>query len=158
MRFVNGAELIIHNAPFDVGFLNHELGMLSPEWGQMADHCGITDTLIMARQKHPGQKNNLDALCKRYDVNNSKRELHGALLDAELLAEVYLRMTGGQAALSLGSQTETSGTGMTTSPLRRVSSQRPPLKVIRATTEELAAHEQSLQKLGDACLWNKTEA
>lgn len=154
MRFVNGAELIIHNAPFDVGFINHELNMIGPVWGQLVDHCTITDTLVMARQKHPGQKNNLDALCKRYEVNNSKRELHGALLDAELLAEVYLRMTGGQAALLLGGHNESSEAGMTASPIRQVDSQRPALKVIRATTEELKAHEQNLEKLGDACIWN----
>ncbi len=157
MRFVNGAELIIHNAPFDVGFINHELNMIGPDWGQLVDHCTITDTLVMARQKHPGQKNNLDALCKRYDVNNSKRELHGALLDAELLAEVYLRMTGGQAALSLG-QNENSESGVTASPIRRLDSQRPSLKVIRATTDELSAHEASLQRLGENCLWNRSEA
>ena len=153
MSFVNGAELVIHNAPFDVGFLNHELSMLDPVWGAMADHCGITDTLVMARKKHPGQKNNLDALCKRYEVNNSRRELHGALLDAELLAEVYLRMTGGQAALSLGGQTETSQGGVIARPVRRVDTNRPALKVIRASAEELAAHEESLQRLGEPCIW-----
>ena len=155
MTFVNGAELIIHNAPFDVGFLNHELSMLDPVWGAIADHCSVIDTLVMARQKHPGQKNNLDALCKRYEVNNSKRELHGALLDAELLAEVYLRMTGGQETLSLG-QSDSAG-GLIASPVRRVDSNRPALKVIRANVDELAAHEESLQRLGDACVWKQSE-
>ena len=155
MKFVNGAELIIHNAPFDVGFLDNELTMLDPVWGAIADHCTVIDTLKMARQKHPGQKNNLDALCKRYEVNNSKRELHGALLDAELLAEVYLRMTGGQETLSLG-QSDNAG-GLIASPVRRVDSNRPALKVIRADVEELAAHEESLQRLGDACVWKRAE-
>ncbi|MCW8854745.1 MAG: DNA polymerase III subunit epsilon [Gammaproteobacteria bacterium] len=157
MTFVNGAELIIHNAPFDVGFLNHELSMLDPVWGAIADHCSVIDTLVMARQKHPGQKNNLDALCKRYEVNNSKRELHGALLDAELLAEVYLRMTGGQETLSLGGHGDTSQGGMMASPVRRVDGNRPALKVIRANVDELAAHEESLQRLGEACVWKRSE-
>ena len=155
MAFVNGAELVIHNAPFDVGFIDHELKMLGPVWGAVADHCKVTDSLVMARQKHPGQKNNLDALCKRYEVNNSKRELHGALLDAELLAEVYLRMTGGQVTLSLGGQSDGGSAATTASPIRRVDSNRPQLKVIRADGEELAAHEESLNKLGDGCLWKK---
>ena len=156
MAFVNGAELVIHNAPFDVGFIDHELAMLGPVWGTVADHCKVTDSLVMARQKHPGQKNNLDALCKRYEVNNSKRELHGALLDAELLAEVYLRMTGGQVTLSLGGQTDGSSSSATASPIRRVDSNRPPLKVLRASVDEVTAHEESLQRLGEGCLWNKT--
>lgn len=154
MAFINGAELIIHNAPFDVGFLDHELARADAVWGKVSDHCRITDTLVMARQKHPGQKNNLDALCKRYQVNNTHRELHGALLDAELLAEVYLLMTGGQATLSLGGQESAAGTHAV-SPIRRVDSSRPALKVIRATTEELDAHEASLKQLGDVCVWNK---
>jgi len=156
MAFINGAELIIHNAPFDVGFIDHELAKLEPVWGTVADHCTITDSLVMARQKHPGQKNNLDALCKRYEVNNAKRELHGALLDAELLAEVYLMMTGGQVTLSLGGQSDGSSAGGGASPIRRVDSSRPPLKVIPASVDELAAHDASLQRLGEACLWNKS--
>lgn len=156
MRFVNGAELVIHNAPFDVGFLDHELKMLDPVWGQLSDHCTITDSLVMARKKHPGQKNNLDALCKRYEVNNARRELHGALLDAELLAEVYLRMTGGQEALALGSGAdgEASQQGHV-SPIRRVDASRPALKVIRASVEELEAHEHRLNQLGETCLWKQ---
>jgi len=156
MAFINGAELIIHNAPFDVGFIDHELAKLEPVWGKVADQCTITDSLVMARQKHPGQKNNLDALCKRYEVNNAKRELHGALLDAELLAEVYLMMTGGQVTLSLGGQSDGNNAGGGASPIRRVDSSRPPLKVIPASVDELAAHDASLQRLGEACLWNKS--
>lgn len=156
MAFVNGAELVIHNAPFDVGFLDHELAMLDPVWGAVADHCTIVDSLVMARQKHPGQKNNLDALCKRYEVNNAKRELHGALLDAELLAEVYLRMTGGQESLLLGGASNASGSGSSVSPIRRVDSNRPELKIIRANIEELAAHEENLGRLGDDCVWKRS--
>ncbi len=155
MSFVNGAELIIHNAPFDVGFLNHELAMLEPVWGKVSDHCSITDSLVMARRNHPGQKNNLDALCKRYEVNNSKRELHGALLDAELLAEVYLRMTGGQESLLLGTGDGPNSSNMA-SPIRRVDSSRVELTVLRATADEMSAHDEILEKLGDSCVWNRT--
>jgi len=155
MAFVNGAELVIHNAPFDIGFLDHELSKLGPEWVQMKDHCSITDSLVMARKKHPGQKNNLDALCKRYTVNNARRELHGALLDAELLAEVYLHMTGGQETLSLGEHSEGADGEIQARPIRRVDSARAPLKVIQANVDELAEHEKKLQSLGDACLWNQ---
>ncbi len=155
MAFIKGAELVIHNAPFDVGFIDHELAKLDANWGKTADHCTITDSLVMARQKHPGQKNNLDALCKRYEVNNSKRELHGALLDAELLAEVFLRMTGGQVTLSLGGQSDNAGQSASASPIRRLDSNRPALPVVQATSEELADHEDSLQRLGEACVWSR---
>lgn len=156
MKFVNGAELIIHNAPFDIGFLNHELAMLDPVWGKVSDHCTITDSLVMARKKHPGQKNNLDILCKRYEVNNARRELHGALLDAELLAEVYLRMTGGQEMLALGSNADGDSPQSNVSPVKRVDSNRPQINVIRATVDELEHHQGRLDALGDACIWNKT--
>jgi DNA polymerase-3 subunit epsilon len=102
LAFVDGAELVIHNAPFDVGFLNHELRRLGTRYGTIEQRCGVLDTLVMARQKHPGQKNSLDALCRRYFVENGHRELHGALLDAEILADVYLAMTGGQTRLFSG--------------------------------------------------------
>ena len=92
---------MIHNAPFDVGFLDHELNKLDQPSRAIAEYCTVLDTLVMARQKHPGQKNSLDALCKRYDIDNSQRSLHGALLDARILADVYLVMTGGQTDLSL---------------------------------------------------------
>ncbi|VAW63678.1 DNA polymerase III epsilon subunit [hydrothermal vent metagenome] len=155
IKYVNGAELIIHNAPFDIGFLNHELAMLDPVWGKVSDHCEITDSLVMARKMHPGQKNNLDILCKRYDVNNSRRELHGALLDAELLAEVYLRMTGGQETLALSSAAEGASSQGNVSPIKRVDSHRPQIPVIRATVEELELHQGRLAALGDECIWNK---
>ena len=155
IKYVNGAELIIHNAPFDIGFLNHELAMLDPVWGKVSDHCEITDSLVMARKMHPGQKNNLDILCKRYDVNNSRRELHGALLDAELLAEVYLRMTGGQETLALSSAAEGASSQGNVSPIKRVDSHRPQIPVIRATVEELELHQARLAALGEECIWNK---
>jgi len=99
--YVRGAELVIHNAAFDIGFLNHELAMPESDLAPLEECCSVLDTLLLARQKHPGQKNNLDALCKRYDIDNSQRSLHGALLDARILADVYLAMTGGQTSLGL---------------------------------------------------------
>jgi len=154
MKFINGAELIIHNAPFDIGFLDHELGMVDPVWGKVSDHCQGIDSLVMARKKHPGQKNNLNALCKRYEVNNARRELHGALLDSELLAEVYLRLTGGQETLALGAEGSSSQPGQV-SPIRRVDNNRPQLNVLRADIEELKSHEERLDVLGEACIWKK---
>ena len=109
INYIEGAELVIHNAPFDVGFLNHEFSKLEGESSSIERYCTVLDTLVMARQKHPGQKNNLDALCKRYEINNSQRSLHGALLDAQILAEVYLFMTGGQTALVLDESQVESG-------------------------------------------------
>lgn len=108
-EYIKGAELVIHNAPFDVGFMDSEFRLLAKygvNFGQTADFCGILDTLTYARKKHPGQKNNLDALCRRYGIDNSHRDLHGALLDAEILADVYLLMTGGQTALILQDESE----------------------------------------------------
>jgi DNA polymerase-3 subunit epsilon len=105
LTYIKNAELIIHNASFDVGFINHELTLLNPQTLKITEHCKIIDTLSLARLRHPGQKNNLDALCKRYDIDNSKRDLHGALLDARLLAQVYLAMTGGQGTL-FGDETQ----------------------------------------------------
>jgi len=157
IQFINGAELIIHNAPFDIGFLDNELAMLDPVWGKVSDHCTITDSLVMARKKHPGQKNNLDILCKRYEVNNARRELHGALLDSELLAEVFLRMTGGQEMLALGSSAggnDASG-GSNVSPIKRLDSNRPQINVIRANVDELELHRGRLDALGDECVWDK---
>jgi len=157
LEYVKGAQLIIHNAPFDVGFINHELKRLGPQWGQIEDYCSILDSLVMAREKHPGQKNNLDALCRRYDINNAHRELHGALLDSEILADVYLAMTGGQVSLGLGVDSDGAGRGVGTSVIRRLPVDRPKLKVIRATSEELTAHKKRLeviQKVSDGkCIW-----
>lgn len=156
LDFITGAQLIIHNAPFDIGFINHEFAMLRPVLPPVTEYCGVIDTLVMARQKHPGQKNNLDALCKRYGVDNSQRDLHGALLDAEILADVYLLMTGGQTNLMLGAESEDSNsTSEQISGIQRLSANRRPLKVIRAGAEELAAHETKLNRLGDACVWRR---
>lgn len=154
MAFIQGAELIIHNAPFDVGFINHELQLLQQNWQPLSHYCSITDTLTLARERHPGQKNSLDALCKRYNVDNSNRQLHGALLDARLLAEVYLAMTGGQVSLLSGQETNQINNDDV---IKRVRSERLPLKVVIPTSIELQAHEQKLvvidQMSGGKCLW-----
>ena len=157
VEFVSGAELVIHTAPFDIGFLNHELAALKKGYKVMSDYCSVLDTLVMARKKHPGQKNNLDALCKRYMVDNTQRELHGALLDAEILADVYLMMTGGQSSLSLGY--EESSEQRSAQQLKRLSAERKALKIIRASDEELSAHELRLKEIDDTadagCMWLK---
>jgi DNA polymerase-3 subunit epsilon len=147
--YIRGAELVIHNAPFDVGFINHELSLCA-HGQQVADLCAVLDTLVMARKLHPGQKNNLDALCKRYEIDNSRRDLHGALLDAEILADVYLAMTGGQVALSLGSNLEPGGGTVQAEAPRRLADSRAPLRVIRADREETAAHQSRLQAIAKA--------
>ncbi|MCV6615535.1 MAG: DNA polymerase III subunit epsilon [Cellvibrionaceae bacterium] len=154
LAFIKGAELVIHNAPFDVGFIDHEFGLLNRGHGTVADHCSVIDTLVMARDMHPGQRNSLDALCKRYEVDNSGRVLHGALLDSEILADVYLLMTGGQTALFGGSDSEEGGSGVATA-IRRLSAQRPALKVISPSDTEMAAHEAKLDALGEACIWRQ---
>lgn len=156
--FLGGAELIIHNAPFDVAFIDHELRLLEADWGRLADYCAITDTLVMAKKKHPGQRNSLDALCKRYGVDNSHRELHGALLDAEILAQVYLCMTGGQVSLSLEPDDDDYMLAVD-SPRGNERSRAPglTLRVIRATPDEVAAHEARLAAIdkasGGSCVW-----
>jgi len=161
MQFIDGAELIIHNAPFDVGFLNHELGKIKAEKRRIKDVSTILDTLKLARDKHPGQKNNLDALCRRYDINNSNRELHGALLDSEILADVYLAMTGGQVSLSLAAEASATSNKKSNDKSSITQKDRGPLKVIKASEEELAAHEENLQlldeKSGGECVWRKSE-
>lgn len=160
IEFVGEADLIIHNAAFDVGFINAEFSRLNPARGYIETRCNIIDTLLLARAKHPGQKNNLDALCKRYGVDNSQRELHGALLDAEILADVYLLMTGGQTALSLGSgQANSKDTASSVDEIRRLPINRKPLPVICATADELAEHDQKLAAInkssGGNCIWLK---
>ncbi|MDH3326140.1 MAG: DNA polymerase III subunit epsilon [Gammaproteobacteria bacterium] len=157
LNYVKGAQLIIHNAPFDVGFINNELKLLGPKWGKIEDYCTILDSLVMARGKHPGQKNNLDALCRRYDINNSHRELHGALLDSEILADVYLAMTGGQVSLGLGADASSTEGSANATAIRRLAADRPRLKVQMATEEEVEAHEkrlETIQKVSDGkCVW-----
>jgi DNA polymerase-3 subunit epsilon len=164
LDYVKGAELVIHNAPFDIGFLNHELHLLKGEYRQITECCTVLDTLALAKKKHPGQRNNLDALCKRYGINNSHRDLHGALLDAEILAEVYLVMTGGQTLLILEPEAEAeSPAPSVNTPLAGVSlaalQSRPPLKVVRCTGTELEAHAGRLAEIMKAsqgqCLWGE---
>ncbi|VUD47362.1 DNA polymerase III subunit epsilon [Thalassocella blandensis] len=158
LDFIGDADLIIHNAPFDVGFLDHELKMFNPELARINDRCKVIDSLVLARKKHPGQKNNLDALCKRYDVDNSQRDLHGALLDAEILADVYLLMTGGQSKLALGGGAD-GDDGDYVEPIIRVDANRPPLTVIRASESELERHREKLASIdkasGGNCMWLK---
>ncbi len=154
LAFVNGAELVIHNAPFDVGFINHEFNHLTRSPGTIEGYCKITDSLALARKKHPGQRNSLDALCKRYGVDNSSRTLHGALLDSEILADVYLLMTGGQTALSLASQGQGGEAG--SDDIRRLSPDRPALKVVQTSEYEWEEHRKKLdviEKKGGQCLW-----
>lgn len=150
MAFIKDAELVIHNASFDLGFLNYELSRLEQNvWGSIENHCAVLDTLKMARAKHRGQRNSLDALCKRYHVSNAHRELHGALLDAEILAEVYLAMTGGQIALGLAGEENGSDDEKETSTMAKpVEIQLDlPLPVILASEEECQAHQAYMEKL-----------
>ncbi len=160
VEFLNGAELVIHNADFDIGFLNHELGRLAHLPKDIREHCGVLDTLRLARRLHPGQRNNLDALARRYHVDNSRRELHGALLDAQILAEVYLAMTGGQASLMLDAEQQTSGDSGRSAP-QRVVRDGLELRVIRAAPEEVAAHETFLDAIqsesGSPVIWREIE-
>jgi DNA polymerase-3 subunit epsilon len=158
LDFLSGAELVIHNAEFDVGFLEHELRLMEHPKPAIADHATVLDTLLLAREMHPGQRNSLDALCKRYEVDASKRDVHGALIDADLLARVYLAMTGGQTALSLDTarQVETDQAGSTN---ERRSGANYDLAVVRATADESAAHEALLARLrghGDV-VWDEFE-
>ena len=160
LEFISGAELIIHNAPFDVGFIDHEFALLAEPPGTVVDHCTVLDTLVLARHMHPGQRNSLDALCRRYAIDNSQRDLHGALLDAEILADVYLAMTGGQVSLSLDSQADLQGEQRQV--IRRVAANRTPLRVIRADAGEAAAHAARLDAIEKAasgtCVWRQLES
>ena len=144
LDFVRDGELIIHNAAFDVGFLNYELKCIKHGLKDIHEICKVTDTLQQARKLHPGQRNSLDALCKRYEIDNSHRELHGALLDAQILADVYLAMTGGQVSLSLAATTEAQKSKQA-SPTQ--STKAHDLKVVSATQEEMADHEKLLMHI-----------
>ncbi len=160
LDYVADTELIIHNAAFDVGFLDAELAQWRGDAPRIADLCRVTDTLAMARTLHPGQRNSLDALCKRYAVDNSHRELHGALLDAEILADVYLAMTGGQVTMQLGGQGDSVAEGSGRIPVRRLPAGRPPLRVVRAAPDEIAAHQarlQAIQCASGTCLWRAAD-
>jgi DNA polymerase-3 subunit epsilon len=157
VAFIDGAELLIHNAAFDTAFLDGELKRAGATYGFIADHASVVDTLALARQKYPGQKNTLDALCKRLGVDNSRREVHGALLDAHLLADVWVAMTAGQGALALGSESADARTeGMRVATLD--ASIRP--RVRRATETETAAHAARLaaiDKVSEGSLWKREE-
>ena len=148
LDYIRGATLIIHNAAFDVGFLDHELGLLGRGLGSIGDFCGVVDTLLLAREMHPGQRNSLDALCQRYFISNEHRTLHGALLDSEILAEVYLAMTGGQLNL-LGEQDSAEIGNQVAIEPRVFDPERPPTKIISAGAEDIAEHEKWLQMLSD---------
>ncbi|KGP63919.1 DNA polymerase III subunit epsilon [Legionella norrlandica] len=144
LQFVEDSELIIHNAPFDVGFLNSELKHV--KWGKtLEDYCRIVDTLVLAREKHPGQRNSLDALCKRYEIDHFNRDLHGALLDAEILAHVYLAMTGGQSSLFSGVESSLGHSKMKTQEKRSLHLNNPVL--VRATEDELRQHQNFIEFL-----------
>lgn len=154
LTFLDGAELLIHNAEFDVGFLDYELGLMQHPAPRVTDHASVLDTLALARELHPGQRNSLDALCKRYEIDASQRDLHGALIDAGLLARVYLAMTGGQTALSLEA-VPTAEAAETLAVVSRTGELK--LRVIEASDDELAAHEALLDKLRDRgeCVWDR---
>lgn len=162
MEFIRGAQLVIHNAPFDVGFIDAELERLGGNHGRVADHCSVVDTLVMARGRHPGQRNSLDALCKRYGVDNSQRDLHGALLDAEILADLYLIMTGGQTALMLSGDGGSDGDGSNVGKIRRLDPEtRPVLPVLAASEAELAGHRERLaaiEKMAGFTVWEQLES
>ena len=157
LDFIKGSELIIHNADFDIGFIDHEMQLMPQALGRLSDYCSFIDSLELARNKYPGQRNSLDALCKRYNVDNSQRDLHGALLDAEILADVYLLLTGGQATLGLGDEERDSDVMAA----KRMKKDRPPLRVIRADVDELKRHSEKLDKLeqvsDSGCLWKQME-
>lgn len=155
LKFIDGGELIIHNAAFDVAFINNELRILGDTSADITQRCSVLDTLELARHLHPGQKNGLDALCKRYNVDNSSRQFHGALLDAQILADVYLAMTGGQAALLLDPSVESRRLG--NNRLQHVEREGLTLKIIPASDTELKAHQARLEAIskasGGKCLW-----
>lgn len=153
LDYLCGAELIIHNAAFDVGFLEYELNLAGCKFQSLADYCTVLDTLVYARKKHAGQRNSLDALCKRYSVDNTNRKLHGALLDAELLAEVYLAMTGGQASLLIEADLDQANTNIQKEPSSMIQIEDislPELIVIQPNAEEYAAHQGFLKILNPA--------
>jgi DNA polymerase-3 subunit epsilon len=161
LDFIRDGELIIHNAEFDVGFLEHELRLIEHPSPKITNHCRVLDTLSMARELHPGQRNSLDALCKRYEVDASKRDVHGALIDSELLARVYLAMTGGQSSLLLDEEPAArDDTGAATAGARPAGEEPAPdalpQVVLTPTAEELAAHEAMLKKIrkSGACVWD----
>ncbi len=159
--YINGAELIIHNAAFDLEFLNYEYYLIDKKSKKLEQQLAIIDTLIMARKLHPGQKNNLDALCKRYAIDNSKRNLHGALLDAEILAFVYLAMTGGQSSLFIDETQPLEASQQIKQEVKQLKADRQPMLIVKADAEELKAHQEYLdmlqKKSAGQCLWQGME-
>lgn len=154
LDYIRGAELVIHNASFDIGFMDYEFGMLNKGIGKTETFCKVTDSLALARRMFPGKRNSLDALCSRYEIDNSKRTLHGALLDAQILADVYLTMTGGQTSIKFAMEGDAQQAVDSTGIQRVVRAGG--LKIIRATDEECVAHESRLdlvQKKGGSCIW-----
>ena len=159
LAFVDGAELVIHNAAFDIGFLDAELARLGPQFGNMKSRCAVEDTLQMARARYPGQRVSLDALCRRLGVDNAQRQLHGALLDAQLLTDVYLAMTSGQSELGLspaaGGAAQAAAKAKTAF---ETTSERPRVRVDAEESKEHQARLQALQKKSGRCLWLELEA
>jgi DNA polymerase-3 subunit epsilon len=155
-EFVQGAELIIHNAPFDMGFLDYQLRQMGSSFAPLGNFCTVIDTLALARSMHPGQRNSLDALCKRYGIDNSHRELHGALLDSEILADVYLLMTGGQKGFALDDDEDNSANHRNLSAVK-LDELAPALRLIKASAAEIQSHDAYLQflekKSSGNCLW-----
>ncbi|WP_312950427.1 DNA polymerase III subunit epsilon [Superficieibacter sp.] len=155
LDYIRGAELVIHNASFDIGFMDYEFSKLNRGIPKTDTFCKVTDSLALARRMFPGKRNSLDALCSRYEIDNSKRTLHGALLDAQILADVYLAMTGGQTSIAFSMEGENQQQQMDTG-IKRVVRAASKLRVIAASDEEMMAHESRLdlvQKKGGSCLW-----
>ncbi|MGL9759744.1 MAG: DNA polymerase III subunit epsilon [Symbiopectobacterium sp.] len=159
IEFISGAELVIHNAAFDIGFMDYEFRMLNRDIPKTEAFCKIIDSLMVARKLFPGKRNSLDALCERYQIDNSKRTLHGALLDAEILADVYLAMTGGQTSLVFAIESDTQQVSTESESVQRITRQAPALPIIYASQKELTAHETHLdliaRKGGGGCLWRQ---
>ena len=161
LAFVDGAELVIHNAAFDIGFLDAELARLGPRFGRMAERCAVEDSLLMARERYPGQRNSLDALCRRLGVDNAHRQLHGALLDAQLLAEVYLAMTSGQSELGLEASESAGGTGAAAAAALAdflVAGERPRVRVAVVELEAHLARLDAIRRKDGQCAWDALEA
>lgn len=155
LAYVDGAELIIHNASFDMGFLENELALAGSQYGTLASRVSVTDTLLMARQKYPGQRNSLDALCRRLGVENGHRQLHGALLDAQILADVYIALTSGQEEIGFGEPADGQGSAVQVVALDPAS--LPPRPLVRISEEELAAHQarlDALRKKAGRAIWD----